>query len=195
MFPCYLLGTNIGFGDISVHERAKSGDIPAQNKLKPVSHTRSRGGINTISGVEAAAVHDSAARNSGRPTNSGREIRPNYPQRAQLRLMLSDDLNRRWVICSTSPPFSIGRSSKCEIVLSKRAHPSVSSQHLSIGYNTSQHAFEARDTSSSGTMVNDHFLRNDVLMLQLGDILFVGGAVTGKRFHIYLRERGRGGVG
>jgi hypothetical protein len=33
-------------------------------------------------------------------------------------------------------------------------------------------------------MVNDHFLRNDVLMLQLGDILFVGGAVTGKRFHM-----------
>ena len=42
-------------------------------------------------------------------------------------------------------------------------------------------------------MVNDHFLRNDVLMLQLGDILFVGGAVTGKRFHMYAKEGAEGG--
>ena len=40
------------------------------------------------------------------------------------------------------------------------------------------------------TPVNDHFLRNDVLMMQLGDTLFVGGAVTGKRFKVR-RSRSR----
>ena len=43
---------------------------------------------------------------------------------------------------------------------------------------------QATDTSTSGTMVNDQILRNDSLMLQLGDVLFVGGALTGKRFTV-----------
>ena len=35
-----------------------------------------------------------------------------------------------------------GRSSKCDIVLSKRTHPSVSSNHLTIAYSYMQNAFE-----------------------------------------------------
>ena len=37
-------------------------------------------------------------------------------------------------------------------------------------------------------------LRDDVLMLQLGDTLFVGGAVTGKRFHVDAISAGDDGI-
>ena len=62
-------------------------------------------GLNKLSGAELTAVLGSAG--------TERLPRPNHALKAQLRLLLADDSNRRWVVCSTSPPFTIGRSSAC----------------------------------------------------------------------------------
>jgi hypothetical protein len=39
---------------------------------------------------------------------------------------------------------------------------------------------KAKDTSTSGTLVNEFFLHNDALMLQVNDSLYVGGGDTGQ---------------
>jgi len=109
--------------DVHIHESVKA-------KPERPKHNRSRGMSERLSAAEN--FHYTR---EGDVKVQGRASRPNYPVKPQMRLILADEENQRWVITSGSPPFTIGRSSKCNIVLNKTMHPSVSAVHLTISFN------------------------------------------------------------
>eukprot|EP00960_Hanusia_phi_P067840 766715-Hanusia_phi.AAC.3 len=123
-------------------------------------------------------------------------------------VLLDQDSNIRYTVSSYDEPFTIGRSSNCSLPLDRKLHPSVSRTHAKIYFDSSAQAFDIQDSSTSkeeeerrfisgieprkgqnltstaaGTAVNDDSFQNEVFKeLQVGDVITIGGAATGKRF-------------
>uniref|UniRef100_A0A7S0EX07 FHA domain-containing protein n=1 Tax=Hanusia phi TaxID=3032 RepID=A0A7S0EX07_9CRYP len=98
-------------------------------------------------------------------------------------VLLDQDSNIRYTVSSYDEPFTIGRSSNCSLPLDRKLHPSVSRTHAKIYFDSSAQAFDIQDSSTTGTAVNDDSFQNEVFKeLQVGDVITIGGAATGKRF-------------
>ncbi|EKX48957.1 hypothetical protein GUITHDRAFT_136159 [Guillardia theta CCMP2712] len=98
-------------------------------------------------------------------------------------VLLDQDSNIRYTVSSYDEPFTIGRSSNCSLPLDRKLHPSVSRTHAKIYFDSSAQAFDIQDSSTTGTAVNDDSFQNEIFKeLQVGDVITIGGAATGKRF-------------
>jgi hypothetical protein len=80
----------------------------------------------------------------------------------QTLVLLDRDSNLRYSVTSFDEPFTIGRSSRCNMVLDHKIHPSVSRSHAKVYYDPSSGKWDIQDSSSSGTVVNDDGFQAEV---------------------------------
>ncbi|EKX51171.1 hypothetical protein GUITHDRAFT_134682 [Guillardia theta CCMP2712] len=89
-----------------------------------------------------------------------------------------DEESVLWVVSEDSP-FTIGRSSSCNVVIDDQCK-SVSKVHVTIRRRRT--GWEIRDCSSGGTHVGAMFLQRRAMPLAGGDTFHIGGTKYGKTF-------------
>ena len=108
------------------------------------------------------ASHKSAKTARGASVSAGEGGEAKKAGVFQTLVLLDRDSNLRYSVTSFDEPFTIGRSSRCNMVLDHKIHPSVSRSHAKIYYDPSSGKWDIQDSSSSGTVVNDDGFQAEV---------------------------------